>query len=368
MKDSIIKFADEARKAGLNVGMQECFDALTVANTTLIESQSTFKSGLRAIFCTSEDDYQIFNQLFDDFWIEKVFAQALGQKTVRINKQKKNPTGTVVMMGKGTSKEEVHEGKSVTGANAMERLRRTDFSHLKEMDSEFLNKIADALFKQMSVKLKRRMKSSTKRERIDLRRTIRKNIGHGGDPIERVFKAKKRRKPRLIVLLDISGSMDKYSFFLLRFIYALQENFETLESFTFSTRLRRITDLLKKKGLDKTLQLLSNVSEEWSSGTKIGQCLSEFNTTYAKRVLSGQSITIILSDGLETGNVNQMELELQKIKLRTGKLIWLNPLKGMKNYQPTARGMESALPHIDTFRSAHSIDSLLQLENYLAHV
>ena len=144
---------------------------------------------------------------------------------------------------------------------------------------------------------------------VDIRRTIRASLEHGGDPIELVFKGKKPKKMRLVVLLDVSGSMDKYSFFLLRFVCALQSYFEKVESFIFSTELRYITDFIKVRGLENTLQLLTDNADNWSSGTKIGLCLKAFNTKYAKTMLSRSSFVIILSDGLDTDEKGMIEKE-----------------------------------------------------------
>jgi uncharacterized protein len=231
-----------------------------------------------------------------------------------------------------------------------------------------LEKLAMQLWKQMSRRLKKRLKNSVTKGRIDIRQTIRNNIGSGGAMLELKFKNKKPAKNRLVILLDVSGSMDKYSFFLLRFILALRSHFQKIEAFLFSTKLIRITEFLKIKNLEHVLTLLSSNTDNWSSGTKIGDCLKAFNDDFCKRALQGRSMTIVLSDGLDTGEPELLAQELKKIKRRTRKLIWLNPLKGMTGYQPLARGMNAALPEIDVFRSAHSLDSILELENFLADV
>ena len=179
---------------------------------------------------------------------------------------------------------------------------------------------------------------------------------------------KKPDKNRLIILLDVSGSMDKYSFYLLRFILALRTHFKRIDAYIFSTSLIRITDYLESQNLDTVLSILSYYANNWSSGTKIGECLLHYNREFARRSLTGKNMTIILSDGLDTGEPELLSTELKKIKLRTRKLIWLNPLKGMKGYQVRTRGMLAALPEINHFMPAHTVDSLLELENILADV
>ncbi|MEM8909109.1 MAG: VWA domain-containing protein, partial [Bacteroidota bacterium] len=138
--------------------------------------------------------------------------------------------------------------------------------------------------------------------------------------------------------------------------------------FIFSTHLIRITEYLHAQDLELTLRELSAKADNWSSGTKIGNCLQNFNEIYAKQVLNGQSMVVLLSDGLDTGAPDLLATELQKIKRRTNQLIWLNPLKGMQGYQPIQRGMTVALPQIDVFQSAHNLESILELEKLLLNV
>ncbi|MEM9720432.1 MAG: VWA domain-containing protein, partial [Bacteroidota bacterium] len=282
--------------------------------------------------------------------------------------QRTNVPASIVMLGMGKSSEDGKESQETSGANEVQRLRKTDFSKVAQIDSDYLEDLAKRLWKQMSLRLKRRMKSSEKQGMFDLRKTIRRSIGQGGDPIRPVFKQKKKRKQRLVILLDVSGSMDKYSFFLLRFLCALKEHFKSIEAFLFSTQLVRITNPLQAQNIATTLSLLSIKANNWSSGTTIGTCFREFNEQFAKQCMAGQTTVVILSDGLDTGEPEILALELNKIRLRCSKLIWLNPLKGMKGYAPTARGMEVALPHLDVFHSAHNLDSLLELEDFLQHV
>ena len=366
---AILGFAAYARANELNIGIRESQEALAIASKGLINDKGIFRYALKALFCNSEENTHLFDQLFNEYWgLPK--AAVTNRMTMR-NKStlQKQKLRSLVLSGKGTNTEDVDEdGENVFGANATEQLRKTDFSKLSEIDAEYLEKLAMNLWKQMGRRLKRKLKSSSTKGRLDIRQTIRNNISSGGALLELKFKNKRPTKNRLIILLDVSGSMDKYSFFLLRFILALRSHFQNIEAFIFSTKLIRITEFLKIKNLEHVLALLSTHTDNWSSGTKIGECLKIFNETYSKRTMQGRSITIILSDGLETGEPDLLTTELHKIKRRTRKLIWLNPLKGIKDYQPLARGMNAALPEIDVFRSAHNLNSILELENYLTDV
>ena len=368
ISEAILAFGQFARFYGLNVGVKESIEALEIAKLGLANTNKAFYFALKSIFCTNLEDLPIFDSIFEQFWQDNM-AGVKGKTLFKnqSNLQKKTPA-SVVMLGKGNSEEGDEESKNVSGANQIARLRKTDFSKIEDIDSGYLEELATQLWQQMSLRLKRKMKNAHTKGQLDLRRTIRSSIAHGGEPFELKKKSKQPRKQRLIILLDVSGSMDKYSFFLLRFICALRTHFESIEAFIFSTHLIHITDYLHSKNLALTLAELSLQANNWSSGTKIGECFKTFNDSYAKTVLNGHSTTIVLSDGLDTGAPEILETEIKKIKLRTRQLIWLNPLKAMKGYEPIQKGMSAALPTVDVFRSAHSLDSLLELERFLISV
>lgn len=368
ISEAVVGFGQLARINGLNVGIPETMEAMQAVRYGVVDHLDTLNYALKAIYCCTEEDTATFEKIFDWFWRHE--KAALKSKTTYKNRSnlRKKTAGSLVMLGQGKQEEGKEASKNVSGANEVERLRKTDFSKLNELDSQLLEEIAMKLWKQMSLRLKRKMKASRTRGQIDLRQTIRGNISHGGELLELKHKNRKARKQRLIVLLDVSGSMDKYSFFLLRFLVALGAHFEKIEAFIFSTNLIHITPFLRSKSLETTLTLLSAKADNWSSGTKIGACFYEFNENYAKQLLNGYSTVIVLSDGLDTGSPEVLAAELRKIKGRTRQLIWLNPLKGMKGYAPVQRGMRVALPELDVFRSAHNLDSILELEKFLHYV
>lgn len=367
---ALIGFAQFARSKGLNVGVEETFAALRALDLGVFADKATFYYALKAIFCCNKDDLPLFDRIFGIYWETKNDDTRRASQQKIIDPQhlpKQQSVLTVWGFGDGQQHNQ-EDSKTVTGGNATVRLRKTDFSKVAEMDAGILEDIAEKLWREMSKRLKRRMKRRQTKETIDLRRTIRAGLQHGGEAIELRYRGKKPKKMRLVILLDVSGSMDKYSFFLLRFVCALQSYFEQVESFVFSTHLRCITEVLKTKGLEKTLQLLSPQADNWSSGTKIGECLRDFNEHYAPKILTRSSMVIVLSDGLDTGEKGVLATEIQKIRRRTRRLIWLNPLKGMQDYEPSARGMSEALPHVDYFRSAHNLESILELEDLLCSI
>jgi uncharacterized protein len=170
----------------------------------------------------------------------------------------------------------------------------------------------------------------------------------------------------LVILLDISGSMNPYSLFLLRFAYALQKHFKRVDTFLFSTQVTEITPALRGRRLGQALQSLAQQAAGWSGGTKIGESLKDFIRFHGRRVLSRDTVFIVLSDGWETGQPEVLAEQLREIKRRVRSVIWLNPLLGLREYQPVTQGMNAALPFIDVFAPAHNLASLLSLEKHLA--
>ena len=367
LTESIVAFVRFLRSQGLNVGLQETQDALQSAEANLFTNRRQFKYALKTIFCSSPEERGVFEKLFILFWdTNPVDLQERKNKTTVQGSVNKKTNASLVMLGFGENNEHNEEAKQVSGAHETERLKRTDLAKLTEMDADKLEEIARRLCRQMAIRLRRRMKESRGQGQINLRRTIRRSIGYGGEPLDLLRRSRAPKKQRLIVLLDVSGSMDKYSFFLLRFICALRENFRQLEAFVFSTSLKRISKSLQFNRLDFILNAVSDIADNWSGGTRIGECLHDFNEQYGKRMLNGSPLILILSDGLDTGEADMLSKELKYIQRRAKKIIWLNPLKGMKGYEPTAKGMTAAMPSITDFRSAHNLESLLELENILA--
>jgi uncharacterized protein len=367
ISESVVAFVQFARNHTFNIGTQETQDALTCIKEGLISGRETFKYALKTIFCSSPEERAMFEKLFVLYWdTNPIDLQERKNKTSVQGSFNKKANRSLVMLGRGKTGSVEEEGKNVSGANEIERLKHADFSKLNPVDTASLEQIAERLFKQMALRWRRRIEESHNKGPVSLRRTIRRSIGYGGEPIELFRRAQKRKKQRLVIFLDVSGSMDTYSYFLLHFIYALRKNFRQLEAFVFSTSLVRISRALQLNRPDFVLAAISDQAANWSSGTRIGECLREFTDKYGKRMLNGSPVIIILSDGLETGDPSILAAEMIKLQRRAKRIIWMNPLKGMKGYAPEARGMKAALPSINDFIFAHNLESLFELENILA--
>lgn len=365
----IVDFCRFVRAQGLPVGTQETIDALQVAGLGIVTDRRRFKLALRALLCTSREERDRFDALFDVYWHPTPRRPRRGRHAPGAPVARGQHAVPLLALGAAAKKAVADEEQERTsGASTLERLRKTDFSRVPVQDQERLEQLARQLWKQMSRRLTRRLKATHTGRQVHLRRTIRRSISYGGDPIALCYRNRKKHKPRLVVLLDVSGSMDPYSVYLLRFIHALQQHFERVESFLFSTRLMRITDVMKARRLPDSLKALTAEADAWSSGTRIGACLQDFNITFAPRVLSRDARVVILSDGLDTGTPDLLDRELRTLKRRARKLIWLNPLSGMEGYEPLTRGIQAVLPHVDVFTSAHNLESLLRLEAHLIDV
>lgn len=368
----ILEFIRLLRAEGLPVGVNTSLVAQEIAAMGMVTNRNQFRYGLKALCCSDQNQYVKFDQLFDSFWLSKGTPTVPPSKKSYSHNWTKKSNVSLVYLGEPSPSEmndgKPAEAKQVSGASHLERLKKTDFSKFPVGDLEELDAVAAELYVQLSRRLRKKLKQHKKSGILDVRHTIRSSMGQGGNPFNPKFKKKINRKPRLVVLLDMSGSMDTYSFYLLKFVFALQSHFELLESFAFSTSLIRITDMLKDRGLEETLTTLGQQVKGWSGGTLIGQSLRTFNEQYAKRILNGKSIVIVLSDGLETGQTEELVEQVKYIKQRTKKLIWLNPLKGMENYSPETKGMKAVLDDLDIFATAHNLQSLIDLENHLMHV
>jgi uncharacterized protein len=349
--------------------MQQTLTAIGAASAIGITDWRHFSYALRAALCSSHEQWEQFDQLFAAFWNSASAQQPNAEKTQlpRTQIAEKQSPDSRLLIGAETSdaSSRENEGKLVSGASSQERLKQVDFSEASRSDMAALEALSLRLLRQMSVRLSRRLKIEVQADRVDLRRLIRRNVTHGGDPIQLAFKGRKPQKKRLVIFLDISGSMNLYSLFLLRFAYALQKHFKRVNTFLFSTSVVEVSDLLRARRLTEVLNGVSHRAPEWSGGTKIGGSLREFNRRAGRKILSRNTFFIILSDGWDTGAPEVLAAELRYTRSRVQKLLWLNPLLGLKDYQPITQGMNAALPHVDVFAPAHNLQSLLALERYL---
>jgi uncharacterized protein with von Willebrand factor type A (vWA) domain len=353
------------------LGPQETRDAFAITELGYALDRKLFQYSLKAIYCKRKEHFDRFDEMFQRFW-SRYYEEELEQRKKQIKQLKKEKdTATVIFLGtefKLPQKEvKEQEAKEMVGANESIRLRFTDFSKVNVSDKEKLEELAEELFHQMSMRFKRRLENAN-RGSIDIRNTIRHGVSKGGMMLDLSYRKKRKEKRKVVFLLDVSGSMDTYSYYLLRYVMVLKKYFKSLEFFTFSTHLTHVTPMLRANNEQRILKEIGKNVHSWSSGTKIGESLTEFLSTYGSKFLSQKHIVVVLSDGLETGNVAVLQDAVRTIRRKCKTLIWLNPLKGMVGYQPIQKGMINVMPHLDAFESAHNLDSLLKLEKLLMDV
>lgn len=364
----IVAFCRFLRTHGFNAGMRQMITALEAARIIGSDLQGC-RFALQTALCTNGGEWERFPQLFWRFWGE---AQPDPRSVPGENKRPKKEQssdreeGATMFGGAAGSDVARAEGtqRAIYGASAQQRLRKVDFSEIPADDLPALEEIAMRLLRRMSLRISRRLAISTRASRVDLRRSIRRSIAHGGVPLTLAYKTRKLFRNNIVILIDISGSMNFYSIFLVRFAYALHAQFARVQTFLFSTRLVPISDLLRGRSLAEALRRLSQRAAGWSGGTKIGESLREFRRDHG-RLLTRETVLMILSDGWETGAPELLRNEMRAASRRVLKIIWLNPLLGLNEYQPVTQGMAAALPYVDVFAPAHNLESLMALERVI---
>ena len=329
------------------------------------DRQEVFLS-LRSIFTSRVDDFPVFEELFAKYWDsqpEKLIERE-GLSRIKVRPGAPRRGLAYFLENWTTSRGADNEPIKVPGASETESAAEKDFGSFGKDDLDDVARLARRIVKRLAKNPSRRWRTVPRGSRINLRRSLRQSLKTGGEVIALSFKERRPKRTKLVVICDVSGSMDLYSRLLLQFIYGLQNSFAKVESFVFATSLSRITGHLRNKTYDHALERLSTRVRGWSGGTRIGESLATFNAEWLRRI-DKRTVVIILSDGWDTGEPEQLARALSQLQRRAGRLIWLNPLLGSSSYEPLTRGMQAALPHIDVFAPAHDLASLRALEPHL---
>jgi uncharacterized protein with von Willebrand factor type A (vWA) domain len=253
--------------------------------------------------------------------------------------------------------------------SARELLRRKDFAELTAGEMDAIRAMIDSLVFDLGMRRARRTRPGGG-PRLDLRRTLRRNLRFGGEVLDWARRERKLKPRPLVVIADISGSMERYTRLLLHFIYSLTTGLDRrVESFVFSTRLTRITRELRSgsrsENVDPVLRQVARLVPDWSGGTCIGEALKTFNFAWGRRVLGQGAVVLLISDGWDRGDVDMLHAEISRLQRSCFRLVWLNPLLGSAEYEPLARGMQTCLPFIDDFLPVHNLASLENLAQHL---
>lgn len=366
LSTNIVQFCRFLRQKGFAVGVEE--EAITLQALQFIDytNPSTFCLALKTTLCRSKTQAEEFDVLFNEYW--KQTGKAVDAKTKEGSSKKQQSISQLASLKSlktwlhGNRNDETEETATYS---IRESISHKDFSAIPKDEEDELMQIIRALAKRLAAKISRRYKFSHKINIPDLRQTLRKNLRRGGELLELVYRKPKHNRIKLVLLCDVSKSMELYTAFLIQFMYAFQQVYKRMETFTFGTSLKRISPMLKQKNFREALHLLGLENNDWAGGTRIGESLDSFVKLYSKKMLDSKTIVIILSDGWDTGNMDILKKSMRFIQAKSKKIIWLNPLAGFASYRPDVAGMQTAMPFIDVFASVHNAESLRRLGKWL---
>jgi len=387
-----LAFARLLRRAGVKTTTGQAMDFVRAIEHIDISRREEFREAARACLVTHKDDLPVFDRLFDLYWRAKPeYTDGLLQQP--------DPDDLIELAPEEGEEAEETEGSSIEGARGRrleaieaieeaeegegsesesladafsyspaEILREKDFADFTEDELAQIRRFMQQLTWQIGRRRSRRKVASPKGRFIDPRRTMRRSLQSGGVPLTLARRQTKTKPRQLVVICDVSGSMDRYSRILLQFIYAVENGMAKVEAFVFGTRLTRVTRLLKHQDIDEAMRRVAREVQDWSGGTRIGQSLQSFNQEWARRVLRNGAVVLIISDGWDRGDPQLLAQEMARLQRSCYRLIWLNPLLGSPRYEPLTRGMQAALPYIDDFMPIHNFASLEALAKHLSQI
>ena len=358
---NIVHFCRFLRQNGFAASVEEEATALIALPFIDYTNSTIFHLALKSILCRSKTQLNEFDNLFHEYW--KELKKAVDSKVKKVPEEKKSfqKGASIKSLNAWLHGNRNKETEDTSTYSTQENLSHKDFSAVPDDEVDALMQLIKALSRRLATKVNRRYKPSHKIDLPDLRLTLRKNLRSGGELLDIIHRRPKRNRVKLLVLCDVSKSMELYSAFLIQFMYAFQQVYSRVETFVFSTALKRITTILKQNNFRESMYSLSTENNGWGGGTRIGESLEAFVEEYGKKLLDSKTIVIILSDGWDTGNIDMLEKNLGVIHTRVKKIIWLNPLAGFTAYRPDTAGMKAAMPFIDVFAPVHNADSLRKL-------
>jgi uncharacterized protein with von Willebrand factor type A (vWA) domain len=372
---NLMYFARTLRAAGMPVGPGKVLDAIEAVRTVGITNRRDFYWTLHAVFVNRRDQRELFDQAFHIFWrnpeiLEKMMSLLLpqlgadeqgakGEEMIRRLAEALHPG-----RDEASAREEAEEQIEIDAAmtfSSREVLQAVDFEKMSAAELT----LAKAAIRRMRLPLDdvptRRYRLDRSGSRVDMRATLRSALRSGGGFIPLKRKTRRTRSPPIVILCDISGSMSRYSRVFLHFMHAVTNDRDRVHTFLFGTRLTNITRYLKQKDVDVALDRATQAVEDWSGGTRIGQCLADFNRLWSRRVLGQGAMVIFISDGLDRDAGEGLEAEMERLHKSCRRLVWLNPLLRYDRFEPKARGVRALLPHVDEFRPVHNLTSLQEL-------
>ncbi|MCB0167371.1 MAG: VWA domain-containing protein [Anaerolineae bacterium] len=369
---NMVLFGRMLRALGVPVRPTQIFDLVEAVDYITIRSREDFKNTACTILVSKFEHLPLFDRAFDLFWQARAENELLEiDMGALIPSRAKHEKKVEVTPNKGSSDNESDREPdeplvdTIYTYSAKEVLRRKDFAELTPEELDEIKLMMQRMEWRLEQRRTRRKIPTSRGAYLDLRRSFRHNLRYGGEPLQLTWRDRKLKRRPLVVIADISGSMERYSRVLLKFIYSISNGLENVEAFVFGTRLTRITRYLREKNIDVALDQVTTSVRDWAGGTRIGDALKTFNYEWGRRVLGQGAIVLIISDGWDRGDIDLLGREMNRLQLSSQRLIWLNPLLGSENYEPLTRGIQAALPYIDDFLPVHNLVSLEQLGHLL---
>ena len=385
---NIMHFARALRAAGLPIGPGRVIDAVRAVAAAGFTSREDFFYTLRACLVTRPEHLTIFAQVFRLYWrdpryMEHMMAMMLpairGVQEDRSAQAAEKRAAEALLDGVARDAPEIEEHDSdevqidIDASATMsgeERLRKLDFEQMSTAEVAQAKRMLARLTLPVKPFASRRGVASPQGARLDMRRSLRGALRHGGE-MRRIHRKKPRERwPNLVVLCDISGSMSQYSRMVLHFLHAVANQkgagWARVHAFTFGTQLTNITRQLATRDVDAALAAAGKQAQDWEGGTRIGASLHAFNRDWSRRVMGQGAVVLLITDGLDRDAPDALSHEMERLHLSSRRLIWLNPLLRWEGFAPKAEGIRALLPHVDSFRAGHSVASLEELANAIS--
>jgi uncharacterized protein with von Willebrand factor type A (vWA) domain len=387
-----VGFGRALRAAGLAIDLASEIDFARALGIVDIGDREVVRAAGAAVFTRRRDDRPVYDRVFDRYWRRRSLhpnleAPGTEHRPEAVPAEDGAPADATIpgdersdasddrqgipMPTEGDGDEDESAPEIVTVSpdaySRSETIRHRDFDRMTAQELRDAERLVDLLEPRLELRRTRRYELHPHGRRLAPRAMFRNNLGTGGEVVSWVWRRPVRRPRPLVVLCDISGSMERHSRLLLRFIQALSASSAVrTESFVFGTRLTRVTRLLKDRNRDRALAKVADAVTDWAGGTRIGESFREFNHKWARRTLRSSGVVIVVSDGWDRGDPRLVELETARLRRNCHRLVWLNPLAGASGYQPLAAGMRAAYPYIDDFLAAGTVASLERLGEILA--
>ena len=377
LADNLLYFGRVLRAAGLPVGPGKVIEAIRAVETVGLRNRDDFYWALHAVFVNRQDQHEVFNQAFLIVWRKpNILAQVLGTEMPGVAppdaEQASRRVSEAVNKERGDNADnnqekegEIELDASFTYSN-QEVLQKIDFESMSIEEMAQAKEIISRMRLPITAVRTRRYASNPRGSRVDMRRSFRAGLRYGGSLIPLRRKAQRLRRPPLVVLCDISGSMSNYSRMFLHFVHAITNDQDRVHTFLFGTRLTNVTRYLRHKDVDIALAKVRDAVNDWSGGTRIGHTLREFNQVWSRRVLGQGALVLLVSDGLDRDAGVGLAAEIERLHKSSRRLIWLNPLLRYRDFEAKSSGIKVIIRHIDDFRPVHSLENLSDLAQALA--